>query len=161
MVRKQLRNAAILSVVLLTIANTFIRVAGPGDETSTGYVIEYLKTHSVVASTVGLTSLVLFVFIVQWLYFVVRGLRVPGVGQFWRLVSRNPDAAYDWFLHSPDWKVFKYPPPLGFRDVVPESEWAGPFDLYVPAIHSRVQIFGRVGKYESARIGFIDLIKNS
>jgi hypothetical protein len=160
MVTKLLRNAAIISIILLFFVNTFVRVAGPGDEKSTGYVIEYLMTHSIIASTVAIGSLFLFVVIVQWLYFVIRGLRLPDVGQFWRLVARNPDVAYDWFLQSSDWKVFKYPPPDGYRDSVPESEWVGPFDLYVPAIRSRVQIFGRIGSYESARNEFIDLVKN-
>ncbi len=161
MVGKLLRNAAIISTVLLIFVNTFVRVAGPGDEKSTGYVIEYLMTHSVIASTVAVVSLFLFVLIVHCLYFVVRGLRLPDVGQFWLFVSRNPDAAYDWFLNSSDWRVFNYPPPLGFRDIVPESDWAGPFDLYVPAIHSRVQVFGRRGKYEASRAEFIDIIKSS
>lgn len=159
MIQKQFIRTIIISIVLLFIANQFIRVSGSGDKSSTGY-IEYLKTHSFGASTIRLIFLVLFIFIFRWLYFLVRGFKIPGVSKFWYLVSRNPDAAYEWFLQSSAWKVFEYPPPPDFRQIVPELEWAGPFDLYVPAIGARVQIFGRIGQFESAREEFTQIIKS-
>ncbi len=160
MIQKQFIRAIIISVIFLFIANYFIRVSGSGDESSTGYIIEYLKTHSFGALSIRFIFLVLFIFIVQWLDTIIRGFKIPGVGQFWSLVSRNPDTAYDWFHQSSAWKIFEYPPPPDFRQIVPECEWAGPFDLYVPALGVRVQIFGRIGQYESTREEFMQIINN-
>jgi len=157
---KQFRNAIVVSIVLLFIVNYFIRVSGPGDEHSTGLIVEYLQSYSVSSSLIRAAFLVLIVFIIQWLYFYFRGLRIPNVGQFWSLVASNPDVAYEWFIHSPAWSVFEYPPPPDYRQKVPEAEWSGPFDLYVPSLGMRIQIFGRIGQYESSRESFINLVKN-
>lgn len=68
----------------------------------------------------------------------------PGRLDFWRVAARNPDLAYEHFLSSPCWKVFGAELPLDYRKIVPKTEWAGPFTLWVPKLgDSRIYIFGK------------------
>lgn len=155
----QLVSAGATTLAILFGVNYFIRVSGPGDESSTGYVIDYIQSHSFGTSLLFLIGVYFLIIIAQWAYYYVRGMAIPGVGQFWALVASNPDKAYQWLIESPSWRILEYPLPSNYREIVPEAEWAGPFDLYVPGIDSRISIFGRSGLYESTRNEFIQLIK--
>lgn len=79
----------------------------------------------------------------------------PGALGFWRLVARNPDAAYDHLLSHRCWKVFENGIPERDPATFPSAEWDGPFRLWVPKLGSQVIVFGRVGEYERSQEEFM------
>lgn len=144
-------------IAILFAANSFIRVAGPDDIRSTGIIFDFLQNHGVVLSVLWLIGATIVIQLCFWLYGFFRGFRIPGVIGFWKIVTRNPDVAYDWFLNSDAWETRDFPLPSDFRRQFPDEHWAGPFDLYVPSIEKRICIFGKVGQYEKSRDEFIKM----
>jgi hypothetical protein len=94
------------------------------------------------------------------LYYLL--LRRPGRLSFWKLASRYPDAAFDHFVSAPCWKVFEQELPASYREIVPSSEWDGPFRLWVPKLGGgMIYVFGKRSEYESSQDQFIQEIQVS
>lgn len=85
-------------------------------------------------------------------FFILR----PGRLDFWRFVAKHPDAAYDHFKANDCWKVFEDRRPENYRNIVPKSEWAGPFRITVPKLGGKlVYVFGRRSDYGSSQNEFL------
>lgn len=81
----------------------------------------------------------------------------PGRLDFWRFVAKYPDAAYDHFKSNDCWKVFEDRRPENYRDIVPKSEWAGPFRISVPKLGDKsVYIFGRRSDFGHSQDDFLN-----
>ena len=86
----------------------------------------------------------------------------PGRMDFWKVVSRNPDAAYEHFKSASCWKVFEGGLPADYRNDVPKSEWMGPFRLCVPKLGwDQVVIFGKRSECEQSQSAFVQRMKRS
>ncbi len=80
------------------------------------------------------------VIVATYWFFVLR----PGRLDFWRFVAKHPDAAYDHFKADGCWRVFEDELPKNYRDILPKSEWAGPFRITVPKLGGKlVRVFGK------------------
>lgn len=62
-------------------------------------------------------------------YIAIRQHRSKHV--FWTLVRQYPDLAQAWFEQDDCWQIFLTKPPGGYRTIVPEALFAGPFDIVV------------------------------
>ena len=81
----------------------------------------------------------------------------PGRLDFWRFVAKHPDAAYDHFKSDDCWKVFEDRRPENYREIVPKSEWAGPFRITVPKLRGKsVYIFGRKPDFNRSQDDFLN-----
>lgn len=88
--------------------------------------------------------------IIWWLLFHRRR------PDFWKLVARYPDKAYDWFLDHDEWLVVDPEartgqPPSG-------REFDGPFLVWVPKLGGRrVLVYGRRGKMDDSQTSFLSV----
>lgn len=101
-----------------------------------------------------MTQLLIALFIGGFLYwfFILR----PGRLDFWKVAARNPDAAYDHFRSASCWKVFEGELPEGYRSSVPNSDWVGPFKLWVPKLGGRpIVVFGKHPEFEQSQNEFL------
>jgi hypothetical protein len=97
-----------------------------------------------------LTVVVVLIFL-YWLV-VLR----PGRLDFWRIASKYPDEAYDFFVSEQCWKVFQEVLPDGYRSLVPKEDWTGPFRLWIPKLRNKmIYIFGKYPDFERAQKEFI------
>jgi len=74
---------------------------------------------------------------------------------FWKIANSNPDVAFKFFESNAHFTVFLEKPSGGYRNNLPEGEWAGPFKLYVPSIQKSVTIYGSVPDYENEEEEFL------
>ena len=85
-------------------------------------------------------------------FFILR----LGRPDFWKVVARNPDAAYDHFVSASCWKVFEAGLPKNYRSLVPKSDWVGPFRLFVPKLGGKqIVVFGKYPEYEHSENNFL------
>lgn len=150
--------SVIIVVCIVFLANNFIRMSGPVDAKSTGFIIDFMLSQSIMFSILVFIFAIMIVQAFFWIYGFIRGVRIPGVMDFWKLVAQNPDNAYEWFIQSEFWEVREHPLSAENKQDFPASIWAGPFDLYVPSIERRICIFGKEGQYENSREQFIQMI---
>ena len=93
------------------------------------------------------------VIVATYWFFILR----PGRLDFWRFVARHPDAAYDHFKAGNCWKVFEHDLPKNYREILPKSEWAGPFRITVPKLGSQlVRVFGRRPDFSRSQDDFLN-----
>jgi hypothetical protein len=86
-------------------------------------------------------------------FFILR----PGRLDFWRCVAKHPDAAYDHFKAHSCWRVFENELPKNYREILPRSEWAGPFRLTVPKLGGQlVRVFGRRADCSRSQDAFLE-----
>ena len=64
-------------------------------------------------------ALVIIVAIALFVAYYLYILR-PGRIDFWKLASKHPDLAYDFFQQSECWHVFLDKPPSGFKATEPQ-----------------------------------------
>jgi hypothetical protein len=95
----------------------------------------------------------IFALIIAILLFYIF-LKRRGNFDFWKLIAKFPDEAYDFFINEGSWIVFVEKPGTNFQDALPEGEWDGPFRLVVPSINRIVYIFGRVPDYHESQKEF-------
>ena len=89
--------------------------------------------------------------VVSYWFFVLR----PGRLNFWRLVAKHPDAAYDHFKADTCWKVFEDDLPKNYRTIVPKPAWRGPFRIVVPKLGSRtIRVFGKYPDFTQSQDDF-------
>jgi hypothetical protein len=101
---------------------------------------------------IQIAGLIILGIAVYW-YWVLR----PGRLGFWRLVAKQPDAAYDHFMSNACWKVFEDGLPQDYRSIVPRSGWGGPFRIVVPKLGDKtIKVFGRRTELEKSQN---DLVK--
>jgi hypothetical protein len=80
----------------------------------------------------------------------------PGRLDFWKLVAKYPDSAYDHFCSNPCWVVFESEMPEHYRALVPNDEWDGPFRLWVPKLGGAgIYVFGHKPDYERLQDEFV------
>jgi len=104
-------------------------------------------------------TIIILIIIYAFLYWYLILRR--GKLSFWRVASKYPDAAYDFFSTSECFKVFEGNFPKNHKDILPSEKWVGPFRLYVPKIGNRIiYVFGKVGEYEQTQDDFLQLFKN-
>lgn len=90
--------------------------------------------------------------LVLYWFVILRSGRVD----FWRLVAKNPDAAYDHFRSHVCWVIFDNELSEHYRTLVPSAEWDGPFRLWVPKRGGiGIYVFGRVPDYERSQAEFM------
>ena len=95
--------------------------------------------------------------LLYWL-FILR----PGRLDFWRLVGKHPDLAYDFFKSRDCWQVFEDGLPADHGRLFPPAEWVGPFRLCVPKLANKmVHIFGRASDYEDSQNELINRIRSN
>ena len=86
-----------------------------------------------------------------WL-FILR----PGRVDFWKIASKYPDDAYDFFKSKECWKVFEGDLPVDYRSIVPKEDWTGPFRLSIPKIGNRmIHVFGKYPDFEQSQNEFV------
>jgi len=133
-------------IVIAYIINGYIRVG------TSGAIIYYIKTHNTLSFCLWFLGIMFTVDISLSIYnFWKNNPRAI----FWKLVFRNPDEAYSCFLSSPNWKMLNHKLLAYFKSEFPKSEWAGPFDLYVPSIQSHICLFCRLKSYKDEQNKFI------
>lgn len=152
--------AAGIVVFLAFVANYFIRVAEPGDTESTGIIVSLIMNKGILAAIIYFLVSLIVIRACLWIYGFIRGVRTPGVLQFWKIVAKEPDYAYDFFRRSEIWETREHPLPANFEEEFPSLQWAGPFDLYVPAIGKRICIFGKEPDYRKSQEEFIKTFNN-
>lgn len=146
--------AAGIVVFIAFVANYFIRFAEPGDEESTGIIISLILNKGILAAIICFLVALIVIRACIWIYGFICGVRTPGVFQFWSIVAKHPDDAYEFFLDSDIWEIRKHPLPSEYEKELPSEQWAGPFDLYVPTIGERVCIFGKEPDYRKSQEEF-------
>ena len=105
--------------------------------------------------TVIITILILAV--LYW-FFILR----PGRLDFWKVASKHPDLAYDFFVSKDCWQVFEDGLPDNYQTIIPPEEWVGPFRLWVPKLGNKmIHIFGRTRDYEEAQNDFMRKIREN
>jgi hypothetical protein len=88
---------------------------------------------------------------IYW-FFILR----PGRLDFWRIVAKHPDAAYEHFKSDHCWRVFEEQLPENYRSLVPRSEWVGPFQFIVPKLGNKTMyIFGKHPTFEKSQNEFL------
>lgn len=88
---------------------------------------------------------------IYW-FFILR----PGRLDFWRVVAKHPDAAYEHFKSDHCWRVFEEQLPENYRSLVPKSEWVGPFQFIVPKLGNKTMyIFGKHPTFEKSQNDFL------
>ena len=97
---------------------------------------------------------VIFIF-VYW-FLILK----PGKINFWKIISKYPDIAYDFFQTNKYFKIFNETLPDNYKSIVPKKYWTGPFRLWVPKINKMVYIFGKYPEFETEQEKFLDIIKN-
>ena len=86
----------------------------------------------------------------------------PGRLDFWRAAAKHPDAAYEHFRSDPCWKIFEDQLPENYRNLVPKSEWVGPFRLFVPKLGNKaIRIFGKHPTFEQSQNDFLSKFAQS
>jgi len=90
-----------------------------------------------------------------WL-FIIR----PGRLDFWKIASKYPDLAYDFFNSNQCWKVFENGLPDDHQNLVPKEQWTGPFRIWVPKLDNRqILVFGRHPDFEDSQDEFLKIIR--
>ena len=86
-----------------------------------------------------------------WLIYLRSRVKTP---DFWKLVARKPDQAYDWFVSHDGWAVVDF---HRRRHQKPKGvDVEGPFILRVPKLGGkRVAIYGLRGLMEESQEAFI------
>jgi hypothetical protein len=88
-------------------------------------------------------------------------LKRRGSLDFWKIVAKYPDYAYDFFQMGDCWLIFNEKPATGYKSEFPDGEWDGPFLLRVPKLGGRmVTVFGRVPDYQLAQEQFLRELGN-
>ncbi len=101
---------------------------------------------------VGIAILLLVYFL-----FLKKGGRLD----FWKVVAKYPDYAYDFFQMGDCWLIFKEKPATGYKSAFPAGDWDGPFFLRVPKLGGRmITVFGSVPDYEKAQEQFLRELGN-
>ncbi|MBI2090144.1 MAG: hypothetical protein HYT78_15635 [Deltaproteobacteria bacterium] len=86
----------------------------------------------------------------------------PGRFNFWRLVAKYPDVAYDHFKRDNCWRIFEHRLPKNYRETVPKSEWVGPFRVTVPKLGDKsIYVFGRRSDYGPSQDEFLNRLGRS
>ena len=97
-----------------------------------------------------LAIIVILVFL-YW-FFILR----PGRLDFWKIASKYPDKAYDFFKSKECWNVFEGDLPDDYRSIVPKDDWTGPFRLWIPKIGNKViYVFGKYPDFVQAQKDFM------
>ncbi len=79
-----------------------------------------------------------------------------GRPRFWRVASKHPDEAYDWFVREQCWIVVD-PDDADPDKPEPRSDYSGPFMLWVPKLGwKRVIIYGKHDEIEDSERRFLD-----
>lgn len=79
--------------------------------------------------------------------------------RFWKLASKHPDIAYDFFKSRDCWYVFEGGLPDNYREIVPWRDWTGPFRFYVPKLGGRwVVVFAQAAKIEESQEEFVGMM---
>ena len=73
---------------------------------------------------------------------------------FWKLASKIPDQAYEWFLNDPCWII--YDPPSGKNEKPDRNEYNGGFFLSVPSLGRKIKVYGKFDLIEESEKRFID-----
>jgi hypothetical protein len=152
MLKKLIHNAKILFgiIVIAFIINNYIRVG------NSGIIIYYIQTHGIVSVSLWLLGIM---FAVDIALSISSFWKNNPSTMFWKLVCRNPDEAYSCFSSSSNWKMLNHKLLADFQDEFPKTEWAGPFDLYVPLIQSHICLFCRSESYKDEQNKFIQMMK--
>ena len=80
---------------------------------------------------------------------------------FWRAAARLPDQAYEWFQQEDCW-VVSDPSRKPVVKPVPETDFVGPFSLYVPSLGGRkIVVFGAASEIEQSQARFLDLHRDA
>jgi hypothetical protein len=83
----------------------------------------------------------------NWIFWILvlvliwYALHRSGSPNFWKLASKHPDEAYEWFLADDTWTVFG--PGQQARRPEPPGDYVGPFFLWIPKLGGqRITIYG-------------------
>lgn len=80
----------------------------------------------------------------------------PGKLTFWRLASKLPNQAYDWFEDEDCW-VITEPGSETAQQLRNEEQFVGPFQLWIPKLNNRrINIFGIADEIEASQERFMD-----
>lgn len=94
---------------------------------------------------------------IYW-FFILR----PGRLDFWRVVAKHPEAAYEHFKSDHCWMIFEGQLPENYRSLVPRSEWVGPFQFIVPKLGNKTMyIFGKHPTFEKSQNDFLSRFAKS
>ena len=85
-------------------------------------------------------------------YFYTRAGRLS----FWKLASKIPDQAFDWFRDDPAWAIVQ----KGQHPPEPRSDFDGPFTLAIPRLGTTIRIYGRQNEYEASEQKFLEAFKS-
>ena len=86
----------------------------------------------------------------------------PGRLDFWSVAAKHPDAAYEHFRSDPCWKIFEDQLPGNYRNLVPKSDWVGPFWLFVPKLGNKaIHIVGERSTFEQSQNDFLGKLRRS
>jgi len=105
-------------------------------------------------------TIILILAIVAFFYwlFILR----PGRLDFWKIASKFPDEAYDFFKSQKCFKVFEGSLPDDYRSIVPKEDWTGPFRLWVPKLDGKkIFVFGKNSEIEQAQNEFLSRIEKN
>ena len=96
--------------------------------------------------------IVIVAVIVSLFFYLTR----DGTSKFWKLVNRNPQKAYNFFIGNDCWYVIhpgenKTKPKIG--------QWSGPFFVIIPEI-GRIKIYGRDSDFELKQQEFINQLSD-
>lgn len=87
-------------------------------------------------------------------------LNQPGNLSFWKLASRYPNQAYDWFVEEDCWIVLD-PHDSSARPREPQSDYTGPFLLSIPKLGGRmIRIYGRFDEIADSQDRFSQWIQS-
>src|SRR4030042_936912 len=100
--------------------------------------------------------IIIVIIIFLYWFFILRS----GKLDFWKIASKYPDEAYDFFRSKECWKVFEENLPDNYRSLVPKDDWSGPFRLWIPRLEKMIYIFGRYSDFEQAQNEFMIKIKS-
>lgn len=78
-------------------------------------------------------------------------LKKQGNLDFWKLVAKFPDDAYDFFEGEECWVTFIEQSEGGYQNALPPGDWDGPFRAAVPKISRVINVFGRVPDYHDSQ----------
>jgi len=102
----------------------------------------------------------IIIIVVLIILFCFRLIR-RGNLDFWKVVAKHPDDAYDFFRQRDCCKVFLDKPVGGYKSALPSGDWDGPFRLAVPKLEGKiVTIFCRRSDYQKAQQEFLQHIQD-
>jgi len=94
---------------------------------------------------------IIIIIILYW-FLILKPRRL----NFWKIVHKFPDDAYDLFISNRCWKVFQDALPLDYLSIVPEKDWIGPYRLQVPKLGNKlIYVFGKYPDCEPSQKEFV------